>query len=584
MSSAIERPRIRRATVSRFFRLTLAHPGLLAFALAATVVSTVATVAGPRVLGLLVDSAVAPKDGAALKSLVLLYLVLEAVRLVSSGFHSYLFQALGQRTLQDLRVRMLGHVLRLPAARLDSISSGALGTRLVSDVGALSALFTSGFVRVVERILTALFIITSIFLLEPRLGLFCVLYFLIFAAFSAFVSRKLYVAYSSIRETLADVNSFMTESIAGLRALHLFNRENAQSAAFGNLSATLARWRMHPAMLFGALHACMTLVVGASMCTLIWYGGGLVQTGELSVGALVAIISYVLWLFWPIMTVVNEWNTFLAAMAAAERVFELLDWPVENTAGGDALPVRQSPSSSPEITLENVWFAYHPDSWVLKDVTLNIRPGQKVAICGPTGSGKSSLLSLLTRFYDPGRGRILLGGEPMESLSRQQVRARLGIVQQDVFLFSGTLKDNITLWDDRVEPPAQNRDNLMRFDLESEIYERGANLSVGERQYLAFLRTVARSPEVWLVDEATSYLDPQLDRELMRQLHAAARGKTVVVVAHRLASIVESDLIVVLEQGRIVEQGTHRELMDKEGLYAKMFQLQSVYEEQREVA
>jgi ATP-binding cassette subfamily B protein len=556
----------------------------LSSALAATVISTIATVAGPRVLGLLVDSAVAPKDSTALKSFVVLYVVLEVVRLVSSGFHSYLFQALGQRTLQDLRVRMLGHVLRLPAARLDSVSSGALGTRLVADVGALSALFTSGFVRVVERILTALFIITSIFLLEPRLGLFCVLFFLIFALFSAVVSRKLYVAYSRIRETLAEVNSFMTESVAGLRALHLFNREHAQTAAFGNLSATLARWRMHPAMLFGALHACMTLVVGASMCTLIWYGGGLVQAGELSVGALVAIISYVLWLFWPIMTVVNEWNTFLAAMAAAERVFELLDWPVESAEGEHAPLTRQATSESPSIALENVWFGYHPDSWVLKDLTLEILPGQKVAICGPTGSGKSTLLSLLTRFYDPVRGTIFLGGEPLGNLPRQQVRSRLGIVQQDVFLFSGTLKENITLWDERVEAPPQNSDFRVRFDLEMKIYERGANLSVGERQYLAFLRTVARSPEVWLVDEATSYLDPQLDRELMRRLHAAARGKTVIVVAHRLASIVDSDLIVVLEQGRILEQGTHLELMEQGGLYAKMFQLQAVYEEQREEA
>lgn len=305
----------------------------------------------------------------------------------------------------------------------------------------------------------------------------------------------------------------------------------------------------------------------------------MVEQGALQVGVLVALISYVLWLFWPIMQIVNEWNSFLAGMAAAERVFEVYDWSTESVsdrAQGPSLPPAQLRG---HIRFENVTFGYDAASAVLKGISLEILPGQKVAICGPTGSGKSTLLSLLQRFYELDSGHIYFDGIDIASLPRKELRSRLGVVQQDVFLFSGSVEDNVTLWDASVSVPRNalldSHRSSKNFAITSLLSERGANLSMGERQYLAFLRTLARSPDIWLVDEATAYLDPSLDRALMQELHTTAAGKTVVTVAHRLASITDSDIIFVLYEGEIVERGNHADLLKYGGLYAKMFKLQA---------
>lgn len=569
----------RVGTALRFFSLTLRYPKSLFKALSFTVLATVATVLGPRLLGYIIDAAVLPRNSGLLARLVLAYFALEIVRAVATGLHSYFFQVLGQRLLQDLRGSVFERILHLTVRHLDKTSSGALNTRLVNDIGVLSVLFNAGFVRIIERVLTVFFIVVSILSLDAKLGSICLCLFAIYILFAVRVSGSLFRAFQDIRVFLSDLNSFLVENLGGIKTIHLFNRERAQSEAFAGLSSKLAGARLRPSLIFASLHCAMTLVVGLSMLALILIGGRMVEQGALQVGVLVALISYVLWLFWPIMQIVNEWNSFLAGMAAAERVFEVYDWSTESVsdrAQGPSLPPAQLRG---HIRFENVTFGYDAASAVLKGISLEILPGQKVAICGPTGSGKSTLLSLLQRFYELDSGHIYFDGIDIASLPRKELRSRLGVVQQDVFLFSGSVEDNVTLWDASVSVPRNalldSHRSSKNFAITSLLSERGANLSMGERQYLAFLRTLARSPDIWLVDEATAYLDPSLDRALMQELHTTAAGKTVVTVAHRLASITDSDIIFVLYEGEIVERGNHADLLKYGGLYAKMFKLQA---------
>lgn len=573
----------RLGTAFKFFALTLKYPRSLARALAFTILATAATVAGPRLLGYVIDEAVMPKDAALLGRLVLVYFALELIRAAATGLHSYYFQVLGQELLQDLRTRVFDRILHLSVPHLDKTSSGALNTRLVNDVGALSALFNAGFVRIIEKVLTVAFIVTGILLLNVKLGVICLSLFALFSLFAFFVSGPLYRAFQDMRVLLSSLNAFLVENLGGIKTIHLYNRERRQTETFAKLSGELAAARLRPALIFASLHCAMTFVVGLSMLTLILLGGAMVQRGELQVGVLVALISYVLWLFWPIMQIVNEWNSFLAGMTAAERVFEIFEWPTEALQDLPELTSGSTKALRGHIRFENVWFGYDPEIPVLKGISFEVQAGQKVAICGPTGSGKSTLLSLLQRFYDIGAGRAEIDGVAIADYSRKQLRSRLGVVQQDVLLFSGSVADNITLWDTSVPTPVVEslpaHLSPQKLSAQSLLAERGANLSMGERQYLAFLRTLARDPDIWLVDEATSYLDPTLDRALMEQLHETAAGKTVITVAHRLASIDDSDLILVLHEGEIVERGKHEDLIRQNGLYAKMYRLQAVLAE-----
>ncbi len=558
----------------RFFALALAEPKLLALALLATTIATLSTVAGPRLLGYLIDSVMVPRESSLLVQIVAIYAGLEVLRLGAVVFHSYLFQRLGQRTLNRLRQELFSHLLALPLATYERTTSGLLGTRLVSDINVLSAIFQAGFVRIFERALEVGFIALSIILIDAKRGLVCILLIGIFSLFAGRVSSGLYRAYSEIRTLLGDFNSLLTESLQGLRNIKLFGREGLQARMLSDSSDRFAAARLRPILLFASLHAAMTLVVGGSMFWLLWFGGQDVLSGRLSVGSLVALITYVLWLFWPIMQIVNEWSTFLSGMAAADRVFELLDWPLEETSAGSSPGLPTGQNLRGHIVFENVWFAYREEEWVLKNFSFEIRPGQKVAICGPTGAGKSSLLALLLRFYTPQRGRILIDGRSIEEIPRMELRRQIGLVQQEVFLFSGSLEDNITLWDTTLPVP-----KLPDRYRNRKLLEGGVNLSLGERQYLAFLRTLARAPGIWLVDEATSNLDPGLDRELMRLLEREAQGRTILTVAHRLAGVTDSDLILVLNHGLLVEQGSHMKLLTENGLYAKLYRVQAAMAE-----
>jgi ATP-binding cassette subfamily B protein len=327
------------------------------------------------------------------------------------------------------------------------------------------------------------------------------------------------------------------------------------------------------------------------MAAVVAVGGLRAYQGEMPVGVLVAFFAYVLTVFQPIREIADKWNLFLSGMASAERIFSILDWPVEDQKqpampgrSGKGLPSRRLshdqlrpihrdglPALRGEIVFENVWFAYVDEQWVLQDFSCRISAGSRVGVVGHTGAGKSTLISLLLRFYEPGRGRILLDGRDLRDYDRRELRARIGMIQQDVFLFSGSLRENIDLFRDDVSvvelPPGL---------AEKELYERGVNLSMGERQRLAFYRARAAKPDFWILDEATANVDSSTEQEISSLLRSEASGRTQILVAHRLATIRDADLILVLHQGQLLESGTHDELMAARGLYSKMVELQRI--------
>ena len=298
----------------------------------------------------------------------------------------------------------------------------------------------------------------------------------------------------------------------------------------------------------------------------------MVFRGELAVGELTSALFYVALLFQPIREIADRWNLFLSGMASAERIFELLDWPVElkeDEASAEAKPLS---AIHGRIVFENVWFAYTGENWVLRDFSTEIKPGAKVGIVGHTGAGKSAFVHLLLRLYEPQRGRILIDGIDIKTMDLRSLRTAIGIIQQDVFMFSGTIRENILLWRPGATIP---KDALSTgFDLEMNLEERGSNLSTGQRQMIAFDRALAAAPSIWILDEATSNVDSESERVLESLLRQHSPGKTAIVIAHRLATVQQSDLLLVLHQGTLAEVGTHSELLAKNGLYAKLYRYQ----------
>jgi ATP-binding cassette subfamily B protein len=321
------------------------------------------------------------------------------------------------------------------------------------------------------------------------------------------------------------------------------------------------------------------------MTLLIWYGGSAAHAGAIQVGVLVAFSTYLLSLFQPVREIADKWSVFLSGMTAAERVFGILDWKPEIGDGETSGEPRALAGVQGRITFENVWFAYEEERWILRDISLEIAPGSRVGIVGHTGAGKTTIISLLLRFYEPQRGRILLDGRDIRELDRRSLRAAIGIIQQDVFLFSGSIADNISLWRESAPeagPAVRAALQQMGFarwlepaTAANELQERGANLSMGERQVLAYARALSARPSIWILDEATANVDSHTEEKLGASLAAAAGGRTSILIAHRLASVRSADQILVMHKGVLVENGDHRALMAKDGLYARLYRYQS---------
>lgn len=575
---------VRIRSVARLFGMIGRHRKAMWLGVAMIALGTFATLLEPRLFGYAIDEAIVPRQWERLVQLAVIYLVVVIARVVAVISQGYLFEWLGQRVTQDLRVQLFSHLMRLPVAVFDQQPAGRLLTRVTNDVASLGEMFSAGFVSIVSNTLMVLGILVWLLVLDLRLGLIAAAVFPILVAASVYFSKLLRGAYRDSRSRLSALNAFLAENLNGMKVVNLFNRQRLHLERFDRINQWYTDSLISTVRVYALFQPAITVASGISMALVIAFGGKAVQGGGLKVGVLVAFFSYVLTIFQPVREIADKWNIFLSGMISAERIFSILAWPTEMEDRGLKAPeVEPLGELKGHIVFENVWFAYEPERWVLKDFSLEIQPGMRVGVVGHTGAGKTTLISLLMRFYEPQRGRILLDGKDLREYDKRRLRASIGIIQQDAFVFSGAIQDNITFWRDPQSAGAQAaREALsaMGFGRWWEgsggwaIRERGTNLSMGEKQVLAFGRAVAARPRIWILDEATANMDSQTEHMLQQSLEKASSGRTQILIAHRLATVKAADLILVLHKGVLQESGRHGDLLAQGGLYARLYRFQ----------
>ena len=575
-----------RTLLRRIFAQVWPYRAELAVAVSLLPIISLFEIAQPYLLKKAIDEHIAVSRLAGLDRLGFLYLG-ALIGQYGLGFvQLYLTQLVGQRGMNDLRVRAHRHVLSLSASFFDRTPVGRLMTRLTSDIEALNEMFASGIVSLVGDVIRLGFILFAIFGIDWKLALFSMGSAPVLFAIAAYFRRWVRDAFREIRVKLARMNAFLQEHISGMKVVQAFAQEEKVARAFDGINVDYRRANARAIAADAALYSIVEAVGSIAVAGLLWHGGVRIAAGTLTLGVLVAFVEYLAKFFAPIRDLSTKYTVMQQAMAAAERVFTLLD-TVEPDAPPAAARAAAAPAADPAlVSLEHVSFGYRSDRPVLSDVSLSIRAGETVAVVGATGAGKSTIIKLLPRLYDAQGGVIRIGGADVRSLDPAALRRRIVVVSQDVFMFSGTLRSNIGLGDAALDDArimaAARRVGADRViaarpgGLDAAVLERGANFSAGVRQLCAFARALARDPEILILDEATASVDPETERVIERGIGELMRGRTSIVIAHRLSTVQRASRIVVIHQGRIAEEGTHEALLAKNGIYARLYRLQMV--------
>lgn len=536
---------------------------------------------GPLLTKIAVDDYIGKSDyhGLLLISLVLFgSLILQAV---IQYFLTYFTQYIGQKALYDMRTKIFNHIQMLALKFFDRTPIGRLVTRATNDVEALGELFSSGIVMVFYDVFIIIWILVFMFLMDFSLSLvtLSVLPVLIYGTF--LFRRKARESYRDVRLYLARLNSYMQEHITGMSVVQIFNKQQDESKKFSLINDDYRKTNVKSIFYYAVFYPGVELLSSIAVGLIIWYGGGEVVQGTLTVGVLFAFIQYTEMFFRPIRDLSEKYNIMQTAMASSERIFKLLD--NQTIIRNPEHPVKLE-NVNGSIEFKNVWFAYNGDDFVLKDISFNINPGEKIAIVGHTGAGKTSIINILTRFYDINKGEILLDGVNIDKIDKRELRKHISTVLQDVFLFSGNIKSNINLdnqeiGDEKVMEAARTvgADKFIEQlpnKFTEEVKERGATLSVGQKQLISFARALAYNPKILILDEATSSIDTETEHLIKQAIEKLLVGRTAIVIAHRLSTIQNADKIIVLHKGEIRETGNHQELLAKKGIYYKLYQLQ----------
>jgi len=560
---------------------------------------------GPWLTKEAIDVAIPAGDHGLLLRLSLLFLGALLLSGVLEYGRTILTTWIGQNVMLDLRAEIFGHLQRLSLSYFDRNPVGRLMTRLTSDVEVLNEMFTSGVVTIFGDVFTVGFIMAAMVAMDWRLALvtFSVLPVVFLAAWV--FRRKVREAYRDIRVRLARINAFLQERISGIRVVQLFRQERPTQQRFEQINDDYLEAHLRSITYYAVFFPIVELLASVALALIIWYGGNQALQGALTIGVIAAFLQYARRFFRPIQDLSEKYNILQGAMASSERIFKLLDEvpAIAESAAPTPLPER----ILGRISFEDVWFRYldaektdptvwegaesrlHPDApeddgWVLRGIDFAIEPGQRVAVVGATGAGKTTLFSLLMRFYEPQKGRITLDGVDIREYPVRELRSRMGLVLQDVYLFTGTAGRNISLdragvGDEEIRAAAVRVGvdrHLARLPAayDHPLGERGGNLSVGERQLVSFARALAGDPPILLLDEATSSVDSEIEAQIQTALGQLMEGRTSVVIAHRLSTIQEADRILVMHHGVLHESGTHEELLEHGGLYARLHRLQ----------
>jgi ATP-binding cassette subfamily B multidrug efflux pump len=557
-------------------------------ALVAILAGAAGQLAQPYIIKTAIDQHIATGRLDGLDRLAMIFLFILAGSFVAEYLQTWTMQLTGQQIMFDLRMAIYRHLQRLDLQYYDRNPVGRLMTRVTSDVDALNDLFTSGVVTIFGDVFTLVGIMAIMIGMNWRLALVAFSVLPLIALVTQWFRRNVRESYRVVRGLIARINAFLQENITGMSTVQLFRREALNFKRFDDIDAEHRDANFASIFYYSAFYPAVEIVAALASALIIWYGGASVLRGTLTIGALVAFVQYSQRFFRPISDMSEKFNVLQAAMASSERIFGLLDEPVLIDKPAAAVA---RPSTSPgHIVFENVWFAYNyrakgdDADFVLKDVSFEVRPGQRIGIVGATGAGKSTLINLLLRFYDVSRGRITVDGVDIRELDPVDLRGLFSLVLQDVHLFSGTIEGNIRLGRSDIDDAAVKRaatavhadvfvDALPKGYVTA-VAERGATLSVGQKQLLSFARALAFDPRVLILDEATSSVDTETEMLIRDALHALMAGRTTIAIAHRLSTIQDMDRILVFHKGRLREAGTHQELLAQRGVYFRLFELQ----------
>jgi ATP-binding cassette, subfamily B, multidrug efflux pump len=569
------------------------HGMLVSGALGLLMLEGLLQLAGPLLTQYVIDVAVPARDPV-MAARAALWMMLALVLAFACGYGETILTALlGQRVMQQLRVDIFAHLQRLPLRYFDRNPVGRLVTRVTSDVESLNDLFTSGVVAGLGDLFTLVAIGALMLATDWRLALasFAVIP-LIFLTSHVF-QRAVRTAYRDIRIKLARINAYLQERLTGMRLVQLFGMQRPERERFAALNRDHLDAHLRSITYYALYFPAIEILSSVALATLIVAGARRVEAGTLTVGTVAAFLQLLRRFYQPLQDLSDKFNILQQAMASSERVFALLDEKAEMGNGKSEMGTRKAlapisqtpfPISAVEVAFDDVWFGYDPAIPVLKGVSFVARPDRTLALVGHTGAGKTTIVNLLLRFYEPQRGRITVNGTDIRELSLEELRSLIGYVQQDIFLFAGDVLTNIRLSSPLTEAAAAlaaervGADRIIRrlpAGYRHVLGERGATISVGERQLLSFARAIAANPAVLVLDEATSAVDSEIEAEIQRALRVLMAGRTTIAIAHRLSTIVEADEILVLHHGEVRERGTHRELLSRQGLYERLYRLQS---------
>jgi ATP-binding cassette subfamily B protein len=574
----------KRRTLFRLLKYFKAAPGLLAFALASSVLVNAAQLAAPLIVQTLIDDhfSIPGFDVSAVAYLAVLYIAVCVVQHVFSYAQRVTLTSLGQSILHKIRTELFAHIQSLSMRFFDKNASGRILTRVTGDVDELQELYANIFIMAIREGMLIIAMLATMFALDFRLALWCLLAVPVIAGLTVayrFIARKTFIKVKSLNSR---INGYLAEHVTGMRIVQIFNREKRKYDDFSAMNDEHYRLGLIQVILNSLSNPLITMIANIMIALIIAYFGSRVGLHLLDIGVLYTFTTYIRQLFQPIAQLAEQLTAAQSALISADRIFDIMD----NTVDFEDLdaPGRSAENLTGKIEFRDVWFAYNDEDWVLRGVSFTIEPGQRCAFVGSTGSGKTTVISLISRYYIPQKGRILIDGVDIAEYNLRSLRRAVGIVMQSVFLFSGNIRHNISLGDPDVDDGAVREAAVAaRCDgfiseldggYSHSVAERGSDFSLGQRQLISFARALAVKPRMLILDEATASIDTETEKTLQDRLYEYSEGKTLIMIAHRLSTVVGCDLIFVLDHGEITERGSHAELMAREnGAYRKLYEL-----------
>ncbi|MEO1381837.1 MAG: ABC transporter ATP-binding protein [Bacteroidota bacterium] len=569
----------------RLFQYVRPYRSVFLFALFLTIILAVLGPLRPVLVQVTLDNYIIEGDLSGLQMMIMIIVGAIVLETIIMYGNTYLTNWLGQSIIKDIRKQVFKHVLRLELRFFDKTPIGTLQTRVINDVETLNDVFTSGLVRIIGQLLQLFAIIGYMFYVSWDLSLAVLTTLPLLIGATIVFKNKVKAAFQQVRKSVSEMNAFLQEHISGMNIIHLFNREEVEMERFGEINQRLRKSNINSVLYYSVYFPVIEIITAASVAILVWYGAGRVMDFQLRFGELVAFIMFVQMFFRPLRMLADQFNVLQLGMVSAERIFKILDTQTVIEDEGKQVAAKEK-TKGVGIQFDHVTFAYKEPEWVLQDISFDVKPGHKLALVGSTGSGKTTIINLLSRFYEIQKGDILVNGVNIKAYKLDELRALIGVVLQDVFLFSGSVYDNITLNnpDIPMEVVETSARRVGAHDFISKlpggynynVQERGASLSLGQRQLIAFARVMTYDPQILVLDEATANIDTESEEIIQQAIETVMAGRTSVIIAHRLSTIQQADQILVLDKGKMVEKGSHEELLKQEGAYYQLHQKQFI--------